>query len=209
MVPVRCPVGSGFATLGRKRLIHSRYLIVRQTGIPQPTSPRRIPCETSLFHTCGRTDRRAFPPPGCTAKAVLTLPLLLRRPPPRCRRGFTLLELLVVLVLLGLAVALVLPSLRVPDRAHAQSSVLERARATAVRRGESVRLFMSRDGAWTVRATSDTTGEILLAGTGVESSGPDLAQSIVISALGTCLPEGASAFGATAWDPARCATARR
>ena len=113
-----------------------------------------------------------------------------------------------VLVLLGLAVALVLPSLRVPDRAHAQSSVLARARATAVRRGESVRLFVSRDGAWTVRATSDTTGEILLAGTGVESSRPDLAQSIVISALGTCLPEGASAFGAAAWDPARCATAR-
>jgi prepilin-type N-terminal cleavage/methylation domain-containing protein len=162
----------------------------------------------SLLESCGRHDRRAFPPPGRTANAVLTLPHLLRRPPPRCRRGFTLLELLVVLVMLGLAVALVLPSLRVPDRARAQSSVLERARATAVRRGEAVRLVIARDGAWTVRATSDTTDAILLSGTGTEASGPDIAQSVVISALGTCLPEGAFAVGTAAWDPARCTTSR-
>ena len=114
-----------------------------------------------------------------------------------------------VLVLLGLAAAFVLPSLRVPDDARVQASILERARATAVRRGEAVRLRIAPDGAWSVRATADTTGTILLAGDGVEPSGPTLAQSVVISALGTCLPEGNLARGSGSWDPARCTAARR
>ena len=111
-------------------------------------------------------------------------------------------------MLLGLAAALVMPLLRVPDGTRAHATVLERARATAVRRGEAVRLFVARDGAWTVRATADTSGNILLSGAGVESSGPDVAHTIVISALGTCLPEGQFAAGAGAWDPARCSAAR-
>ena len=113
-----------------------------------------------------------------------------------------------VLVLLGLAAALVMPLLRVPNGTRAHATVLERARATAVRRGEAVRLFVARDGAWTVRATADTSGTILLSGTGDELSGPDAAHTIVISALGTCLPEGPFTRGSGAWDPARCTAAR-
>jgi prepilin-type N-terminal cleavage/methylation domain-containing protein len=209
MVPVRCPVGSGFASLPRKHLIRGRYLIVSRTGIPQSTTLRRIPCEMSLLESCGRHDRRAFPPPGRTANAVLTLPHLLRRPPPRCRRGFTLLELLVVLVLLGLGAAFVLPTLQLPARRSADAGTIERARALAIRRGESMRLAVDRSGAWTVRATADTTAALLLSGAGAIEPGVEAPFSIVITALGACLPEGSAFVGAGAWDPTRCTEARR
>ncbi len=134
---------------------------------------------------------------------------MLRLPPPRRRRAFTLLELLVVLVLLGLAAAFVIPVLRRPIASADQLSVLERARALAVRRGESVRLQFDAAGAWSVRATADTTATILLAGV-ANPAAPDagIAQSFLISALGTCLPEGNAAVGGSAWDPTRCAEAR-
>jgi prepilin-type N-terminal cleavage/methylation domain-containing protein len=127
-----------------------------------------------------------------------------RLPPPRRRRAFTLLELLVVLVLLGLSAAFVLPTLSLPPRDSAAVTPLERARAIAVRRGEAVRLDVATDGAWRVQATADTSGTILLAGT----TGEGIARSIVISALGACLPEGPAAGDAPAWDPVRCAAAR-
>jgi prepilin-type N-terminal cleavage/methylation domain-containing protein len=133
---------------------------------------------------------------------------LLRLPPPRCRRGFTLLELLVVLVLLGLGAAFVLPVLHLPGRSDRQSSALERARAIAIRRGESVRLSVAPSGEWTVRATADTGEAILLSGTAAETPSAEAAQSIVISALGACVPEGDAAVGAGAWDPTRCTAAR-
>jgi Tfp pilus assembly protein FimT len=114
-----------------------------------------------------------------------------------------------VLVLLGLSAAFVLPSLRLPSSSASVSSVLERARATAVHRGESVRLAIEPSGDWTVRATADTTGAILLAGTGAETPGAGVAHSLVISALGSCLPEGRTALGTVAWDPTRCVEARR
>jgi len=119
----------------------------------------------------------------------------------------TLLELLVVLVLLGLAAAFILPVLQRPTRSADQITILERARSVAVRRGESVRLEFDATGAWTVSATADTTAAILLAG--VASAAPDvgIAQSIVISALGACLPEGNAVVGGSAWDPTRCAVA--
>lgn len=110
-----------------------------------------------------------------------------------------------VLVLLGLTAAFVLPTLRLPLRALDAESVLERARAIAVRRGEAVRLQHEASGAWTVRATADTTGAILLAGSSGESG---TAHSMVISALGACLPEGTAAVGTPAWNPVRCAEAR-
>ncbi len=114
-----------------------------------------------------------------------------------------------VLVLLGLAAAFVLPVLERPVRSADQRTVLERARAVAVRRGESVRLQVDATGAWTVRATADTTDAILLSGAATTAA-PDagIARSIVISALGACLPEGKAVVGGGAWDPTRCAEAR-
>jgi prepilin-type N-terminal cleavage/methylation domain-containing protein len=132
-----------------------------------------------------------------------------RLPPPRRRRAFTLLELLVVLVMLGLAAAFVLPVLQRPLKSSDERTVLERARAVAVRRGESVRLEFDASGAWTVRATADTTGAVLLSGqASTTASDGGLARSTLISALGACLPEGAAVLGGGAWDPTRCAVAR-
>ena len=171
-----------------------------------------IDCGASLAEEVVVDLRSLRPPctphPGRTAIAVPTLSILLRLPPPRCRRGFTLLELLVVLVLLGLGAALVLPSLRLPARAPGEDAPLERARATAIRRGEAVRLSVNPTGDWTVRATADTGGAILLSGTAAASPAVSEVQSTVITALGTCLPERAQSTGTGAWDPARCAVTR-
>jgi len=127
--------------------------------------------------------------------------------PRGCRSGVTLLELLVVLVLLGLAAAVILPSIRFPSRTG-EGAPIARARAVAVRRGESVRLTVGETGVWSVVATADTAGVILLAGPGDRPSGPGAARSVVISALGLCMPEGPAAVGTPPWDPARCSPAR-
>ena len=112
-----------------------------------------------------------------------------------------------VLVLLGLAATFVLPSLRLPARTAGRGSALERARATAIRRGESVRLTIDASGGWAVRATADTSGSILLSGIAAETPDGGAVHSIVITALGACLPEGGAVVGTRAWDPARCAMA--
>ncbi|MES3033942.1 MAG: GspH/FimT family pseudopilin [Gemmatimonadota bacterium] len=120
------------------------------------------------------------------------------------RRAVTLLELLVVLVLLGLSAAVVLPTLRLPGIAPAESA-LARARTLAVRRGEAVRLETSRDGSWIVRTAATPDGPVLLSGSGTSADTASVAPSVLVSALGTCFPEGAAAPGQAAWDPARCA----
>ena len=164
-------------------------------------SEKVVPAPRSLRPPC-------TPHPAARPQPYRHLFILLRLPPPGRRRGFTLLELLLVLVLLGLSAAFVLPSLRLPARAALPDSALQRARATAIRRGESVRLSADAAGHWTVRATADTAGTILLSGTAVISPGVGAAQSIVITTLGACLPEGGALAGTPAWDPARCATAQ-
>ena len=113
-----------------------------------------------------------------------------------------------VLVLLGLGAAFVLPTLRLAPSRTRGDGPLERARATAIRRGESMRLSMNADGRWTVRATADTGGTILLSGSAAVTPDAGAPPSIVITALGACLPEGGPAVGAGAWDPARCAAVR-
>jgi prepilin-type N-terminal cleavage/methylation domain-containing protein len=119
------------------------------------------------------------------------------------RRGFTLIELLVVLLLMGLAFALVAPSLArpsAPERDPAQR-VLDAARAAAVRRGETMLLDVRADGRWTVIGTADSVP--LLAG----ALAPARALRLTISPLGACMPDlaGDATTGAAAWDPLRCA----
>jgi prepilin-type N-terminal cleavage/methylation domain-containing protein len=120
------------------------------------------------------------------------------------RHGFTLLEQLVVLVLLGVGAAIVAPMFRLPAPSASSSTPIEKARALAVRRGEAMRLEAAGRTGWAVRATSDTSDSVLLTGS---SAAPP--RRMLISALGACLPEGAAASGDAAWDPARCAPARR
>jgi prepilin-type N-terminal cleavage/methylation domain-containing protein len=120
------------------------------------------------------------------------------------RHGLTLLELIVVLVLLGVAAAVVAPMLRRPTVKADASTPLERARALAVRRGEVLRLHSQGAGSWVVTAVSDTSEAILLSGLGDSPAFP-----VLITALGVCQPEGVFEGGMPPWDPASCAPARR
>ncbi|MEO7363088.1 MAG: prepilin-type N-terminal cleavage/methylation domain-containing protein [Gemmatimonadaceae bacterium] len=139
------------------------------------------------------------------------------------RRGVTLLELLVVLVLMAIASALVLPAVRFPRadtlegdpttpsstsplRALIQSpevdGVLTQARRLAIKRGEPVRLRVATDGVWAI--VSANTGESLESGRVAEklSWQPDL----TIDAVGTCMlePMVVPRANAVAWDALAC-----
>jgi len=74
------------------------------------------------------------------------------------RRGVTLLELLVVLLLMALSAVLVLPVLSpltaTSDR-DPRLAVIASARRAAVRRGESLRLRMEGDGVWALVTLRD------------------------------------------------------
>lgn len=130
----------------------------------------------------------------------------------------TLLELLVVLLLLGLAASLVAPVLRLPagrgargdgggDRSledQALGRAADAARGLALRRGESLVLAVAADGAWTVRpvvATARDTAPLLA---GRAAAGVPL--RVIVSPVGTCVPDptGAAAGPAVVWDAARC-----
>ena len=102
------------------------------------------------------------------------------------RRGFTLVEMLVVLVLIGLVVGLVAPAMRPPEPpVEAPISPLLRAgRTAAVRRGEPTILHVERDGAWRVDGRGATTEGPFAAGR--LAPPPRTAFSIVFSPLGTC-----------------------
>jgi prepilin-type N-terminal cleavage/methylation domain-containing protein len=131
-----------------------------------------------------------------------------RRSPPGGRRAFTLLELLVVLVLLGLSTAVVLPAFRLPAPAAVESP-LARARTLAVRRGEALRLELRGEGRWQLTAAADTAPTVLLDGDGMDPHVLGGAQSVLVTALGTCLPEGPSPVDGAAWDPVRCGVTSR
>ena len=119
----------------------------------------------------------------------------------RSRAGVTLLELLVVLVLLGLAAGLAAPVLR--PRATAADDPTARtiaaARALALRRAESLRLDVGADGRWAIVARGDS---VLQRGA-LPPTGAAL--RLGISPLGVCVPEaGDDGTSATAWDAASC-----
>ena len=98
--------------------------------------------------------------------------------------GYTLLEVIVVLVLLTIAAAVVAPSLYPPRLNDPASlgSVIGRGREAAVRRGELVRLHIGGTGFWQLSAGS--TPETLMAGRlqGTTEGSIDL----VFSPLGSC-----------------------
>ncbi|HYW32631.1 MAG TPA: prepilin-type N-terminal cleavage/methylation domain-containing protein [Gemmatimonas sp.] len=135
------------------------------------------------------------------------MPAILSTPPIFVRRGVTLLELLVVLVLMAVASAVVLPLLDVrPNRSEsgllatdlsAVDALVAKARRAAIQRGAPVRLRVAADGLWAMANQLD--GELL-------SSGrlPDAAHQPVdlhIDAMGSCLPAGTLNVGVNAGVP--------
>lgn len=104
----------------------------------------------------------------------------------RSPAGFTLLELIVVLMLMALATTLVAPAVLRPMR-DAESDIarlVRDARTTAMRRSEMVLLEITPDGAWRLDGASSLRDGPLATGTVDGWSGPGGA--LVVSPLGSC-----------------------
>ena len=102
--------------------------------------------------------------------------------------GFTLLEIVVTLVLLGLAAALVAPAFRTetsPD--EGLRSILALTREAAVRRSQTLVLLVDARGSWRIVASGDSSA----LGAGRLNDGTkDL--RIRVNPLGACFNEGTS-----------------
>jgi prepilin-type N-terminal cleavage/methylation domain-containing protein len=119
--------------------------------------------------------------------------------------GFTLVEMLVVLVLLGMAAALAAPALRSfsPPR-PALSSLIPGSRDAAARRGETVYLRVAASGKWRMEgAASSGAGPLA---TGQVDPFPGLPLTIIVSPLGSCAFDLRSAQAARTirLDPLTC-----
>ena len=116
----------------------------------------------------------------------------------RARRGFTLVEVVVVLVLLGLMAGLTAVSLR-PPQAPARGEVgrvIATARSTALRRAQALDLRIEMNGAWSLRPDQGGDDPALASGRVRPVSS---ALHLRIDALGTCVPR-----MPVAWDATRC-----
>src|SRR2546425_2410959 len=135
-------------------------------------------------------------------RAFMIAPLT--REMPR-RSGFTLLELLVVLILMGLVAVLVVPALF--PRHHDQSALnalLGNAREVAARRGEVVYVHIDPTGQWRMEAGANPPQAALA--TGRMEPFFAAAVTLMVSPLGSCgfdVPS-AAAVGAEALDPLTC-----
>jgi prepilin-type N-terminal cleavage/methylation domain-containing protein len=116
----------------------------------------------------------------------------------RVRNGFTLLEIVVTLVLIGLSAALVAPVFRreAPDDSFA--AVLSSARELAVRRAQTMVLRVGADGSWRL-TTVDDSASIL---SGLLAQTPS-ARQLTITPLGACFDQDAESV--EAWDALACA----
>lgn len=124
------------------------------------------------------------------------------------RPGFTLVELIVVLVLIGLTLGLIAPALRSPPEPSdaGLEPVLRAGRLAAVRRGEPVTVRIEPGGAW--RADARIGEEAIAAGT--LASGPGRSVTLVFSPLGTCAADvRTAAHGIPPLEPLTCETVPR
>ena len=113
--------------------------------------------------------------------------------------GFTLLEIVVTLVLIGLGAALVAPVFRqdqLPD--DSLTAVLAGARELAVRRAEDLVLAIDAQGAWRLTAGGDTS--TIAAGVAANAG---TARRLTVTPLGACFDEGSAP--AANWDALACA----
>jgi len=135
-----------------------------------------------------------------TGQAATAMPTSARN-----RLAFTLIELVVVLALIGLAMAVVAPSLvlRPPSAEEALQRVVTSARRVAMNRAQTVTLDVDAGGVWSVESAGREAGEVLIAGKLDE--GPAQPIRLRVSSLGLCMAEADSATGRSAtFDPMTC-----
>ena len=120
-------------------------------------------------------------------------------------RGFTVLELLVVLVIMGLAASVVPVAWRVLGPATVSASwpeVVTTARRLALARGRPVDLQVDADGRWSILAVP--AGDTLRVGRGPEHPTPWSAARLRVDALGVCRPLVPPSDGRHPFDMAAC-----
>ena len=123
------------------------------------------------------------------------------------QRGFTLVEMLVVLVLLGLAAALVAPAILPSHHTDASelSGLLAASRDAALRRGEVLWLRVESSGAWRIDGdASSAEGAVATGQLATPVSGAGF--TVMISPLGSCAFDVRSGAAARAipLDPLTC-----
>jgi len=122
----------------------------------------------------------------------------------RPARGFTLLEMLVVLLLIGMAAALAAPVLlRTNPDWSGFDELIATAREAAVRRGEVLYRRVSTSGQWSLEAANAPTPDPLASGH-VGSVGAPL--TLMISPNGSCMFDVATVARGTTLrlDPLTC-----
>jgi len=123
------------------------------------------------------------------------------------RRGFTLVEILVVLILMGLMAGLVAPAVIPPrandDPASRLRGLVRSSSAAAVKRGEVVRLSLRPTGHWELVGMASAPPDVI-AGGRLDISG--VGMTLLFSPLGTCSPDFSSerAVAALGFDPLVC-----
>ncbi len=126
----------------------------------------------------------------------------------RIRSAFTLLELLVVLGLMGLAMAVVAPSfvVRPPSAGEATRRVVASARRAAMRRAQTVDLEVAANGDWRASVAGRDSQEIILSGELPAISAG--AVNLRISPLGVCMTRAeTSDTRPLVFDPLTCSFA--
>jgi prepilin-type N-terminal cleavage/methylation domain-containing protein len=127
------------------------------------------------------------------------------------RRGFTLLEVIIVLLLMAMATALVAPSIgsRQPSSRDELAALLQVARVAAVRRGEVVTVTVAASGQW--RLDGDASAADGPIATGQLGAKPAAALTVAVSPLGGCAPalDSASTVLLASVDPLTCETPAR
>ena len=117
------------------------------------------------------------------------------------RRAFTLIEMVVVLAVMGIALAVVAPSMILPARKADISTVVAEARNAALRRSEQMTLAIAEDGKWSISSTRAGAAPLR---SGRLDDKVGVAVRIDISPLGLCTANENSALASNALDPFTC-----
>ncbi len=120
-------------------------------------------------------------------------------------RGFTLIEVIVTLAVIGIALAVVAPSLILRQPEPGLSEVLTASRRAALRRGESMTVTIDADGNWRVspsRSLSETLNSGSIAPLGSVPS------ELLISPLGVCTVRRGRISPNDSFNPLTCTVAR-